>query len=209
MFAYAPVAIDDAPLRVDDAAGAEDFLLPLRDVDGADGGDHRLRRRERDLSVQGLAGRRPVRRRVGRARRDLRPVRSLQRIAVGPQGVGRVVAVGRARHDGARCSCSSSSAICWCGSTAARAPRSWPRPWASSAPRRRRSSTSRSTGGARFIRRRASCKTLGDKFPAAWNLVWFCSGGVSAAVRASLLAARVRLEALRAELDRLYLAAEE
>jgi heme exporter protein C len=51
-------------------------------------------------------------------------------------------------------------------------------------------------------------KTLGDKFPAAWNLVWFCTGAFLL-LFVVVLAARVRLEALRAELDRLYLAAEE
>ena len=51
-------------------------------------------------------------------------------------------------------------------------------------------------------------KTLGDKFPAAWNLVWFCTGAFLL-LFVVVLAARVRLEALRAELDRLYLAVEE
>ena len=51
-------------------------------------------------------------------------------------------------------------------------------------------------------------KTLGEKFPAAWNLVWFCTGAFLL-LFVVVLAARVRLEALRSELDRLYLAAEE
>src|SRR3954463_142037 len=51
-------------------------------------------------------------------------------------------------------------------------------------------------------------KTLGDKFPAAWNLVWFCSAAFLV-LFVVLLAARVQLEQLRAELDRAYLAAEE
>jgi heme exporter protein C len=51
-------------------------------------------------------------------------------------------------------------------------------------------------------------KTLGDKFPAAWNLVWFCSGAFLLLFVVTL-AARVRLEQLRAQLDRAYLAAEE
>jgi heme exporter protein C len=51
-------------------------------------------------------------------------------------------------------------------------------------------------------------KTLGDKFPAAWNLVWFCTGAFLL-LFVVVLAARVRLEALRSELDRLYLAVEE
>jgi len=51
-------------------------------------------------------------------------------------------------------------------------------------------------------------KTLGDKFPAAWNLVWFCSGAFLL-LFVITLAARVRLEQLRAQLDRAYLAAEE
>src|SRR5881394_3379010 len=50
-------------------------------------------------------------------------------------------------------------------------------------------------------------KTLGDKWPGAWNLVWFCSFAfIFLAVL--VLFARVRLEALRSELDRMYLAAE-
>src|SRR3954468_9548194 len=51
-------------------------------------------------------------------------------------------------------------------------------------------------------------KTLGDKFPAAWNLVWFCSVAFLLLFVVTL-AARVRLEQLRAQLDRAYLAAEE
>ena len=51
-------------------------------------------------------------------------------------------------------------------------------------------------------------KTLGDKFPAAWNLVWFCTGAFLL-LFVVVLAARVRLETLRTELDRLYLAAED
>jgi heme exporter protein C len=51
-------------------------------------------------------------------------------------------------------------------------------------------------------------KTLGDKFPAAWNLVWFCSAAFLL-LFVVMLAARVQLEHLRAELDRAYLAAEE
>ena len=51
-------------------------------------------------------------------------------------------------------------------------------------------------------------KTLGDKFPAAWNLVWFCTAAFLV-LFVVMLAARVQLEYLRAELDRAYLAAEE
>ena len=51
-------------------------------------------------------------------------------------------------------------------------------------------------------------RTLGQKFPEAWNLVWFCTGAFLL-LFVVLLVARVRLEELRAELDRLYLAAEE
>src|SRR5438093_5416849 len=51
-------------------------------------------------------------------------------------------------------------------------------------------------------------KTLGDKFPAAWDLVLYCSGAFLLLV-VLLLAARVRLEAMRAELDRMYLALED
>src|SRR5215467_16172100 len=51
-------------------------------------------------------------------------------------------------------------------------------------------------------------RTLGEKFPAAWDLVLYCTGAFLLLV-VLLLAARVRLEALRAELDRMYLALED
>src|SRR5580765_5765395 len=51
-------------------------------------------------------------------------------------------------------------------------------------------------------------RTLGEKFPGAWNLVWYCSVAFLILV-VLLLTARVRLEALRAELDRMYLALED
>jgi heme exporter protein C len=51
-------------------------------------------------------------------------------------------------------------------------------------------------------------RTLGTTFPAAWNLVWFCTAAFLLLFVVAL-AARVRLEELRADLDRLYLAAEE
>ena len=51
-------------------------------------------------------------------------------------------------------------------------------------------------------------RTLGDKFPAAWDLVLYCTGAFLLLV-VLLLAARVRLESMRAELDRMYLALED
>jgi heme exporter protein C len=51
-------------------------------------------------------------------------------------------------------------------------------------------------------------RTLGEKFTGAWYVVLFCTAAFLL-LFALLLAARVRLEALRAELDRLYLAAED
>jgi heme exporter protein C len=51
-------------------------------------------------------------------------------------------------------------------------------------------------------------RTLGEKFPGAWNVVWFCTASFLL-LAVLLLAARVRLEAMRSELDRLYLAAED
>ncbi len=51
-------------------------------------------------------------------------------------------------------------------------------------------------------------RTLGDKFLGAWYVVWFCTAAFLL-LFVVVLAARVRLEELRAELDRLYLAAEE
>jgi len=51
-------------------------------------------------------------------------------------------------------------------------------------------------------------KTLGDKWPGAWLLVLFCSFAF-VFLTVLLLAARVRLEQMRGELDRMYLAAED
>src|SRR5580765_2144103 len=51
-------------------------------------------------------------------------------------------------------------------------------------------------------------RTLGEKFPAAWDVVIYCSVAFLILV-VLLLTARVRLEALRAELDRMYLALED
>ena len=51
-------------------------------------------------------------------------------------------------------------------------------------------------------------KTLGDKFPGAWRVVWFCTGAFLV-LTFLLLAARVRLEAMRSQLDDMYLAAED
>jgi heme exporter protein C len=51
-------------------------------------------------------------------------------------------------------------------------------------------------------------KTLGSTFPAAWDLVLFCTAAFML-LFVLLLMARVRLESLRAELDRQYLALEE
>jgi len=51
-------------------------------------------------------------------------------------------------------------------------------------------------------------RTLGDKFPGAWNVVWFCTTAFLV-LAVLLLAARVRLEAMRSRLDDLYLAAED
>ena len=51
-------------------------------------------------------------------------------------------------------------------------------------------------------------KTLGDKWPGAWYLVWFCTGAF-VLLTVLLLGARVHLEALRSRLDDMYLAAED
>jgi heme exporter protein C len=51
-------------------------------------------------------------------------------------------------------------------------------------------------------------KTLGEKFPGAWNVVWFCTASFLV-LTVLLLAARVRLEAMRSQLDDMYLAAED
>lgn len=50
--------------------------------------------------------------------------------------------------------------------------------------------------------------TLGETSPEMWYVVLFCTG-IFLLMSALLLAARVRLEALRARLDALYLAAED
>ena len=51
-------------------------------------------------------------------------------------------------------------------------------------------------------------RTLGEKFPGAWRVVWFCTAAFLL-LTVLLLAARVRLEAMRSELDRMYLEAED
>lgn len=51
-------------------------------------------------------------------------------------------------------------------------------------------------------------RSLGAKFPGAWSVVLFCTAAFLL-LFVALLAARARLEELRGELDRLYLAAEE
>jgi len=51
-------------------------------------------------------------------------------------------------------------------------------------------------------------KTLGEKWPGAWLLVLFCSFAF-VFLTVLLLAARVRLEQMRSELDHMYLAAED
>jgi len=51
-------------------------------------------------------------------------------------------------------------------------------------------------------------KTLGEKWPGAWLLVLFCSFAF-VFLTVLLLAARVRLEQMRSELDQMYLAAED
>ena len=51
-------------------------------------------------------------------------------------------------------------------------------------------------------------KTLGDKWPGAWYLVWFCTLSFIL-LTVLMLAARVRLEAMRSRLDEMYLAAED
>jgi heme exporter protein C len=51
-------------------------------------------------------------------------------------------------------------------------------------------------------------RTLGESWPGAWNLVWFCVACFLLLV-VLLIAARVRLESMRAELDRMYLALED
>ncbi len=51
-------------------------------------------------------------------------------------------------------------------------------------------------------------KTLGAQWPGAWRLVWFCTFAFLF-LTVLLLIARVRLEQMRSELDRMYLAAED
>ena len=50
--------------------------------------------------------------------------------------------------------------------------------------------------------------TLGEKFSGAWYVVWFCSFAF-VFLTVLLLLARVRLEAMRSQLDEMYLAAED
>ncbi|HUK35184.1 MAG TPA: cytochrome c biogenesis protein CcsA [Vicinamibacterales bacterium] len=51
-------------------------------------------------------------------------------------------------------------------------------------------------------------KTLGGNWPGAWYLVWFCTASFLT-LTVLMLAARVRLEAMRHRLDEMYLAAED
>jgi heme exporter protein C len=51
-------------------------------------------------------------------------------------------------------------------------------------------------------------KTLGEKWPGAWNLVMFCTAAFLL-LTVLLLLARVRLEAMRSRLDQMYLDAED
>jgi heme exporter protein C len=51
-------------------------------------------------------------------------------------------------------------------------------------------------------------KTLGDKWPGAWYLVWLCTAAF-VLLTVLVLTARVHLEGLRSRLDELYLAAED
>jgi heme exporter protein C len=51
-------------------------------------------------------------------------------------------------------------------------------------------------------------RTLGDQWPGAWRLVWFCTVAFLL-LTVLLLEARVRLEAIRSRLDQMYLDAED
>ena len=88
-------------LRVDDGARAEDLLLPRALVDRDVHVGVRLRHRERDVCLQGPEDRGPSRGGGGGAHRALRADGPHHRSALGTQGVGRVVAVGRAADVGA------------------------------------------------------------------------------------------------------------
>ena len=88
-------------------------------------GARRLRRRERRLSLQGQPAGRSRRGRRGRTGRAVRPIRPGHRIDLGPKGLGRVVAMGRAADDGPAARADLLRATCSCGNTAARVPKSW------------------------------------------------------------------------------------
>ena len=90
----------------------------------------------------------------GGAGGGVRADRAGHRPALGAQGVGRVVAVGRAAHVGAGPVDDLRRRTCCCGASAAPARRSWRRRSRSSAWPTCRSSTGRSTSGAPSIRKR-------------------------------------------------------
>ncbi len=193
-------------VRVDDGAGAEDLLFSRAVVDGDVPGGVRLRRWR---SACTCSPSRPAADRVTVARRRadgrVRPDRADHRAAVGAQGVGRVVAVGRAADVGAR-------AV----ADLRRVP---------AAAEVRRARLGEAVGGGRALRHgeRAVRLLVGERLAdraseddcrpdAGAGHARAASGGRSArscSCSSCCSIARMRLEARRAELEGLFLALED
>ena len=183
-------------VRIDDGAGAEDFLLPRAVVDGDVLGGVRLRHRQRDLPVHRRA-RPPIASRSPAA--ELAVLFGLIGLVTGPlwgaQGVGRVVAVGRAADLGAGAVADlrrlpAAAALRRAGLGEARRRRSRSSAWPTC-----RSSTGRSTSGGRVHPKTTVVPTLR---PGMRGPFWCCVLGVPAAVRAAARGARAARDAPRA-----------
>ena len=113
--------------------------------------------------------------------------------ALGPQGVGRLVDMGRARDVGARAVADLRVVSCCCGDSAGQARSGCRRRLGCSACSTCRSSTGRSTCGGRCIRRRQSCRRCRSSMGLP---LWF-STVAFLGLFTVLLAMRTRLERRR------------
>ena len=192
MFAYAPVGIARVPYESTMLLVQKIFYFHFATWMAVTASVAGLRRRQRDLSLQGHGGRRPLRRRVGRAHDGLLHVRPGQRIALGTQGLGRLVAVGRAPDDGVLLELVFFGYLLvrkYGGPGAEKLAAAMGIFGAATAP-----FIYKSVDWWRTIHPQTTVmKTLGDKFPAAWNLVWFCTAAFLL-LFVVMLAARVQLE---------------
>ena len=187
MFAYAPISIANAPFESTMLLVQKIFYFHVPSWFVMFSGAFLCAGASVSLSGQGVTRSRPLRRHRRRAGGGVRPDRADHRTAVGAQGLGRVVGVGRQADARAGRLADASSPTCCCGGSADRAPRSWPPASASSAPRTSRSCTTRSTGGAPSIPKTTVVPTLG---PGMRGTFWFCVAGVHAADGADRRGAR-------------------